>query len=126
MISSSSNLVLQLFWVLFLHISNHHNRDSCYIGKVILVPKHTPTPYGELERILLSIPRVPYPVPCEVNYLLIIFVILVLAHSYTSIVKTHLYFCLNLFTISLGKFEHRDNSSRNSHMLFLYPFLFKA
>ena len=78
---SSSNLVLQFFWVLLLHIPNHLNRDSCYIGQVILVPKYTPTPYGEPERILLAISRVLYPVPCEVNCLLIIFVVLVLAHN---------------------------------------------
>ena len=81
MISSSSNLVLQLFWVLLLHISNHLNRDPCYICKFILVPEYTPTPDGELERILLAVSRVRYPVPCEVNCLLIIFVILVLAHN---------------------------------------------
>lgn len=114
---SSSNLVLQLFWVLLFHISNHLNRNSGYIGKVILVPEYTPTPYCELERILLSIPRVLYPVSGKVNCLLIIFVILVLAHSYTSIVKTHLYFCLNLFTISLGILLVIEISSRNSDML---------
>ena len=115
--SSSSNLVLQFFWMLFLHIFNHHNRNSGYICQVILVPKYTPTLYGKLERIPLAIPRVLYPVPCEVNCLLIIFVVLVLAHSYTSIVKTHLYFCLNLFTISLGRLLVIETSSRNSDML---------
>lgn len=113
---SSSNLVLQLFWVLFLHILYHHHRDSCYICKVILVPKYTPTPYCKLERILLAIPRVLYPIPGKVNCLLIIFVVLVLYHSYTSIVKTHLYFCLNLFTISLGILLVIETSSRNSDM----------
>ena len=114
---SSSNLVLQFFWVLLLHIPNHLNRNSGYICKVILVPKHTPTLYGELERIPLAIPRVLYPVPCKVNCLLIIFVVLILAHSYTSIVKTHLYFCLNLFIMSLGILLVIETSSRNSDIL---------
>ena len=113
---SSSNLVLQLFWVLLLHISNHLNRNSCYIGKVVFVPKYTPTQYCELERILLAISRVSYVVSCEVNCLLIIFVILVLAHSYTSVVKSHLYFCLNLFIMSLGRLLVIEISSRNSDM----------
>ena len=114
---SSSNLVLHFFWVLLLHISNHLNSNSGYIGKVVFVPKYAPTPYCELERILLAISRVSYIVPCEINCLLIIFVILVLAHSYTSIVKSHLYFCLNLFTISLGILLVIETSSRNSDML---------
>ena len=116
---SSSNLVFQFFWVLLLHISNHLNRNSCYVGKVIFVPKYTPTPDCELERILLAISRVNYVISCEVNCLLIIFVVLVLAHSYTSILKTHLYFCLNLFIMSLGILLVIETSSRNSDMLLL-------
>ena len=113
---SSSNLVLQFFWMLLLHISNHLNSNSGYIGKVVFVPKYTPTPYCELERILLAVSRVRYVVPCEVNCLLIIFVVLVLAHSYTSVVKTHLYFFLNLFIMSIGRLLVIETSSRNSDM----------